>query len=194
MVYKFEEKIVNRNNVNNFYDKNNFVGYILPNGEIYSCKEHNVSNIKTILFLFIELLVKNFQDKDKFLIDTDDKLLKIIFNYLKNVSYDEIIALNDFIHQNNLFTSDLIVQLFGCHLVTRLDKTILTSETNHECFFNYLLNNFTVYNIDKIVYDKNLKQYKYVKTSNTNKSVYDEIDEIKTYVAENSKKLFYKER
>lgn len=193
MVYKYEKEIVNTKNIDHFYDKNNFVGYILPNGDIYQCIEHNVSNVDTVLRMYLQILKDHYGDKEVLLKkDTTDKLLKLVINYLKNATYFEIVALSKFINEHNLFVSDVIVQLLGCHLVTRLDKTIVTSEINHKCFFNYLLNNFTVRTIDKMVYDPDLHEYKYVTGLDRNEYLYDEVEKIKKEVKEEERELFYR--
>ena len=195
MIYQFEEKIVNQNGINHFYDKNNFVGYILPNGNVYSCKMHNVSNVDTVLSMYLDLLVNHFDAKDDLLdINSSDELLKLVINYLKKASHEELIALKEFIRNNNVFISDLLVELFGCHLVTRLDRTILTSEENHELFYNYLLNDFKIVNIDKIFYDNETKEYKYISCILRNDYLYDEINSIKKSVNNGSIELFYKGR
>ncbi len=193
MVYKYEEKIVNRNNIDNFYNKNSFVGYILPNGEIYQCKEHNISNIDTVLRMDLDLLIKNYNDKDKILDnDSNDILMKIIVSYLNKLSQEQIVALNNFINKNNLFVSDLIVQLFGCHLVTRLNKLIITSEIDHSLFFDYLLNDFKINTIDKMIYDKDNKEYKFIHGIDRNEYLYDEIDKIKKGINNDEVELFYR--
>lgn len=193
MVYKYEKEIVNTKNIDHFYDKNNFVGYILPNGDIYQCIEHNVSNVDTVLRMYLQILKDHYGDKEVLLKkDTTDKLLKLVINYLKNATYFEIVALSKFINEHNLFVSDVIVQLLGCHLVTRLDKTIVTSEINHKCFFNYLLNNFTVRTIDKMVYDSDLHEYKYVTGLDRNEYLYDEVEKLKKEVKEEERELFYR--
>ena len=193
MVYKYEKEIVNTKNIDHFYDKNNFVGYILPNGDIYQCIEHNVSNVDTVLRMYLQILRDHYDDKEELLKkDTTDKLLKLVINYLKNATYFEIVALSKFINKHNLFVSDVIVQLLGCHLVTRLDKTIVTSEINHKCFFNYLLNNFTVRTIDKMVYDPDLHEYKYVTGLDRNEYLYDEVEKLKKEVKEEERELFYR--
>lgn len=193
MVYKYEKEIVNTKNIDHFYDKNNFVGYILPNGDIYQCIEHNVSNVDTVLRMYLQILKDHYGDKEVLLKkDTTDKLLKLVINYLKNATYFEIVALSKFINEHNLFVSDVIVQLLGCHLVTRLDKTIVTSEINHKCFFNYLLNNFTVRTIDKMVYDPDLHEYKYVTGLDRNEYLYDEVEKLKKEVKEEERELFYR--
>ena len=169
------------------------MGYILPNGDIYQCIEHNVSNVDTVLRMYLQILKDHYGDKEVLLKkDTTDKLLKLVINYLKNATYFEIVALSKFINEHNLFVSDVIVQLLGCHLVTRLDKTIVTSEINHKCFFNYLLNNFTVRTIDKMVYDSDLHEYKYVTGLDRNEYLYDEVEKLKKEVKEEERELFYR--
>lgn len=195
MIYNFEKEIVNKKDVMHFYDKNNFVGYILPDGSIYKCKNHNVSNVDTVLTMFLMILKDNYADKEKILsIETSDKLLQIIIRFLKKASNEKIVALLQFIKDNNLVVSDLIVSLFGCHLITRLDRTILTSETNHTLFFNYLLNDFTIHTIDKIIYDSVKKEYKYFKQNDRNDYLYDEVKYIKESVCNDDIALFYKTR
>ena len=195
MMYEYDKRIVNQNGVDNFYSKTNFIEYILPNGEIYQCMEHNISNIETVLKMDLDLLMKNYEDKEKILNnESDDKIMEIIINYLNKIPYEQIVALRDFINKNNLFVSDLIVQLFGCHLVTRLNKLILTSEIKHDLFFNYLLNDFKINTIDKIVYDKEMKTYKFMHGFDRNEYLYDEIDKIKKSVNNDEIDLFYKSR
>ena len=195
MIYSFENIVVNNSNVNNFYSKSNFVGYLLPNGDIYQCKEHNVSNIYTVLTMDLELLKNHFEDKEKILKNSSsDKLLDLVIKYLNNCTYEKIVALSDFIRHNSLFISDLLVQLFGCHLVTRLNRTILTSEIKHDCFYNYLLNDFSIVTIDKIVFDSDKEKYLFIKGINRNEYLYDEIKNIKENVSDNDIDLFYKSR
>ena len=195
MVYDFHKEIVNRNDVSHFYNKNNFVGYILPDGSIYQCKNHNVSNAETVISMYLMILNDNYEFKETLMnIETDDKLLQIITKHLIKMSHDEIVALIKFINENNLLVSDLIVSLFGCHLVTRLDKTILTSETNHEYFYNYLLNDFKICMIDKIYYDSNNKTFRFIKSINRNDYLYDEIENIKKMNNVDDIELFYKSR
>ena len=160
MIYKYEKKVVNSGNVDDFYNKRNFVGYILPDGTIYEVKEHNVDSIVTFFYLSIYNLKNNYDDKEKFLGDTNDPLLKIVANYFKKVSYEEIDALNDFVEKNNLSVSDVLVGFFNCHLVTRLNKKILTSSINHDIFYNYLLNGFEVDDAPRIIYSNN--EFKFV--------------------------------
>lgn len=193
MVYKYEKEIVNTKSIDHFYDKNNFVGYILPDGSIYQCVEHNVSNVDTVLRMYLQILKDHYGDKEELLKKgTTDKLLKLVINYLKNATYFEIMALSKFISEHNLFVSDVIVQLLGCHLVTRLDKTIVTSEVNHKCFFNYLLNDFTIRTVDKMVYDPDLHAYKFVAGLDRNEYLYDEVEKLKKEVKEEERELFYR--
>ena len=113
---------------------------------------------------------------------------------LKNMSHEMIHALKDYIEKNKLFLSDVLVSFFGCHLVTRLHKEILTSESNHACFFNYLLNDFKITTVGKLIYDEEKKEFKYVVATERNDSLYDEIKQIKEEVKANEINLFYKGR
>ena len=141
MIYQYNSKVVNTNGVDDFFNKKNFVGYILPDGSIYECKNHNVENVKTFIKMSLFLIKDNYSEREKFLsADTNSPLMRIVSNYIKKTSYNELMALNSFIEQNNLEVSDLLVGLFGCHEITRSNKTILTALSNHEVFYNYLSN------------------------------------------------------
>ena len=101
-------------------------------------------------------------------------------------------ALNSFIEQNNLEVSDLLVGLFGCHEITRGNKTILTALSNHEVFYNYLLNGFTVNTVNKIVYDEKNNTFIFKNSLNRNIETYNEIDNIKKDIFPGEEKLFHK--
>ena len=193
MVYEYNEEIENRSN--NFADKKNFVGYILPDGTIYACKNHNVSNVDTFLKMYLVLLDKDYDKRNELLnIETSDKLAMVVLNRIKKMSYDEIHAFLEITKHNGFSISDLLVQFFGCHLVTRLKKEILTSETNHYCFYNYLLHNFQIVTIDKIIYNEEKKSYDFIKGNTRNDYLYDEIKEIKNVIKEDEISLFHKNR
>ncbi len=191
MIYEYNEEVVNRSN--DFNDKRNFVGYILPDGSVFRCKDHNVSNVDSFLKMYLELLDANYDKKEELIdVETDNKLAKIILKYLKNATYEQIHALLEFTKKENITIKDLLVSLFGCHLVTRLKKEILTSEINHQCFYNYLLHDFKIVIIDKLVYDDNTKKYHYIKAKERNDYLYDEIEKIRKEVNENELDLFHK--
>ena len=102
MVYEYNPRIVNQKKIENFYDKSNFVGYILPNGEIFECKEHNVSNAITFLRMYLDILDTDYHKKDEILdSETNNRLLKILQYKLKKMSHDEIHALRVFIHNSS---------------------------------------------------------------------------------------------
>lgn len=193
MIYQYEEKVVNRSN--DFLDKDNFIGYILPNGSIFSCENHNVSNVDTFLKMYLVLLDEDISKKDELLnIETDNELAKIILVYLKKMSHDEIHALLEFTRKESTTIKDLLVSLFGCHLITRLKKEILTSEIDHTCFYNYLLHDFKIMSLSKLVYDKDSKEYKYVDFADRNDYLYDEIIRVKNDVGNGDINLFHKTR
>ena len=193
MAYKYEKGIINYNHVEEFSKYDNFVGFILPDGSIYKCKNHNVSNIDTVVHMYLDVLQRHFDDKDKILdTDTTDKILKMIIYYFKKASLEQIKALSNFIEKENLFISDLLVQFFGCHSISRINGMIYTSETNHEIFYNYLLNGVKVFTVDKIVYDEEKKEYRYLKAKDRNDYIYDEINRLKKDVNNDEIELFYK--
>lgn len=195
MVYEYNSKIVNRNKVDDFFSNRSFVGYILPDGTIFACQDHNVSDANTFLWMYLEILDHNYDKKDELLdAKTDNKLLELLDYHLKKMSHDEIHALYEYIYENNVFLSDLLVSFFGCHLITRLDREILTSEIDYHCFYNYLLNDFKITNVGKLVYDKNEKKYKHIYPIVRNEYLYDEIKRIKKEVKEDEIELFYKSK
>ncbi len=190
MAYQYYSEIVNNNEVSDFFSKDTFVGYILPNGQIYPCVQHNIEGIDTYLRLSLYNLKNHFADKDQILVDTDDEVGKIVVNYLKKLSYDEICKLDSFISQNKLSLSDLMVQLFNCHLVTRLKKRIITSNPKHDLFYNYLLMGFSIDTIPRIYYVDN--DFKFVESHYHNDSLYEEINEIVSSTKMEDKALFFK--
>lgn len=193
MIYKFNKKIINTNSVDQAFSNSNYIGYILPDGSLYRCKNHNVSNIDTVLKLYLTILISNYDDKNKLLDKPiDNKLLLIVVNYLNNASYEKIVALSNFINNNNLFFSDIAVQLFGCHMITRFSKRIVTSEVDHSCFYDYLLHDYYIDNVDKIIYDEVKKEYHYYKDIHNNDELYEEIKRIKNDVKEEEIELFCK--
>ena len=195
MFYQYEKEIVNRNKVDHFFDKNNFVGYILPDGTIFKCENHNVTNADTFLQMFLDVIDKDYNEKDELLnVSTNNDLLKVIVKCLKNMSHDKIHALRVYVNNNKVFLSDLLVLLFGCHLVTRLDKEILTSETDYSLFYNYLLNDFKITNIGKLIYDEEKKEYKHIYPIIRNEELYSEIKRIKEDLGKSDINLFYKTR
>lgn len=55
---------------------------------------------------------------------------------------------------------DVMVQYMGYHYVARTPRTIYTSEPNiYETFYNYILNDFTIYQLPKMVYNPDEKRY-----------------------------------
>ncbi len=192
MIYEYDEKVVNHSN--NFFDSNKFVGYILPDGTIYPCKNHNITNVFTFLKMYLELLDVHYNRKNELLNSgTDDKLARVVLDKLKSMSHDEIRALLKFT-KNEIILSDLLVCFFGCHLITRLRRNMITSEANHTSFYNYLLHDFKIDTFPRIVYDESSKEFRYVEAMDRNGYLYDEIDEIKKDVKEEDISLFHKTR
>ena len=194
MIFEYFGEVVNDGNkIDDFYQKNKFVGFILLNGELYRTKNHNVDGISSFFYMSLHLLINYYDEKNSFLLDTtDDKLGKIVLNYLKKASKEELIALSKFINENHLDFSDLLVQLFGCHLITRLNKEILTSSYDKRCFYNYLLNNFKVYVVDKIVYNQEKEEFCFSNTRDFDIELDSEIKDIQNEVSQEEIDIFMK--
>jgi len=55
---------------------------------------------------------------------------------------------------------EVIISYMGYHSVERTPRTITTASFNiYETFYNYLLNDFTIYQLPKMIYDKDKKMY-----------------------------------
>lgn len=55
---------------------------------------------------------------------------------------------------------DVMIQNLGYHSVERTPKTITTSASNiYEIFYNYLLNDFTIYQMPKMIFDSSKNKY-----------------------------------
>lgn len=93
MIYEFNKKVINASGIKDFYKKNNFVGYILPDGDIFKCQNHNVEDIDAILKMYLHLLEKHYNDRDVFLDKASNKLTKVVIDYFKRLTYEQVIAL-----------------------------------------------------------------------------------------------------
>ena len=114
MIYDYNAKIVNHNKVDDFFNDHSFVGYILPDGTIFKCKDHNVSDANTFLKMYLEILDKDYEKKDELLnTETNNKLSELIVNHLKRMSHDKIHALLELINNSSFSISDLLVCYFG---------------------------------------------------------------------------------
>lgn len=55
---------------------------------------------------------------------------------------------------------DVMISYMGYHYVARTPRTIYTSDTNvNETFYNYLLNDFKIISLPKMIYNPSLKMY-----------------------------------
>lgn len=55
---------------------------------------------------------------------------------------------------------DVMIQYMGYHYIARTPRTIYTSEPNiYETFYNYILNDFTIYQLPKMIYNSDEKKY-----------------------------------
>ncbi len=190
--YEYHPEIINNNEVKDFFHKTNFIGYILPDGSIYSCNNHNIETLQSYYDMTIYFFKTDYQNKDLFLgKDTNDPLFLIVASFFLNNSLEDIIKFDEFVKKNNLTMSDIIVSFFGCHLVTRLNKRILTSNILHYPFYNYILMGFKIDNVPKIIY----RDGEYCFLDNTlynNDFLMDEIETIQEEVHDDEKPLFFR--
>jgi hypothetical protein len=97
---------------------------------------------------------------------------------------------------------DVLKEVFVCYLgyhsVERTPKTITTSVPNiYETFYNYLLNDFTIFQLPRMVFDENLKTYFETKQNeffipDSELRLKDEIQAIKRLVPINQRKKYYR--
>ena len=189
--FKYYDEIVNDNNVENFYGKTNFIGYLIPDGSLYPCENHNIESLTSFFNMALVNLKNDYSNKELFLDEkSSDPLFQLALNFLWNASLDEIIKFDKFIHDKKLGMSDIIVSFFGCHLVTRLNKRILTSNVLHYPFYNYILMGFKIDTIPKIVYKNNDFCF-YTESLYNNDFLMDEIEEL-NFVDDKEKKAFFR--
>ena len=190
--YKYHEGIENNGNLDNFFDKNNFVGYILPDGTIYPCEKHNISSMESFFNLIVNNLYFKYDDKEKFLEKSiDDKLFQMLLDFFWKLSKEEAESLYQFTKDNKIDLSNILVSLIGCHLVTRLNKKILTSLSSHEPFYNYLLMGFEIETVPKIIYKDG--EYIFHRDSLYNNDfLYDQINRIKDETKDDERMLFFR--
>ena len=196
MALRYYSKIVNSNSIKDFYGESNFVGYILPNGMILSCDEgHNISDIECFFKLYLYFLTKD-DDSRNVLLDGDnsDFTRAMILNFFRNTSKEKLIALSKFIKDSNLRISDILVQLFNYNLVTRLNKTILTTNNSDEYFYNYILMGFRIIRVPRICYDSKSGNYCFCNISESfeNNEVNEEIHMIKKKIPSDKLFMFFR--
>ena len=192
MIYEYHKEVKNKGNVDHFYDAGKFVGYILDDGTIYQSKNHNIESISAFFSMTLENLINKYSDKNIILdLETDDKIGNIILNYFRNASYEELVALDKFIKKNNLTLSDLLVGFYRCHAITRLDKEILTASNDFEPFHNYMLKDFKIRKIDKILFKDH--EFVFVDDSTLKNDYYlDEMEKLKSEVSEEDRDKFFR--
>ena len=92
-----------------------------------------------------EFYMTEYKNKDLYDIDDWD------FN-IEYEMYKDTILMNVF--------KNVMVQYLGYHSVERTPRTITTSTFNiYETFYNYLLNDFTIFQIPKMIFDSYEKKY-----------------------------------
>jgi hypothetical protein len=192
VAYTYHEEVVNKNRPESFFKKVNFIGYILDDGTIYRAKNHNIESMSSFFSMTLINLINNFQDKDIILdLETNDRIGQILINYFRHASYDELVALEAFIEKYNLGLSDLLVSYFRCHLVTRLDREIITASNDFEPFHNYILMGFGIRKVDKMVY-KN-KEFKFVDDTRVKNDCYlDNMNKLMSEISDEDRKLFFR--
>lgn len=91
------------------------------------------------------------------------------------------------------------IQYLGLHSVERVRKTITTSDSNiYETFYNYLLNDYTIFQIPKMVFDEKKKKYVEYNTnryflSSKEQKLKSEIESIKKLVKVDDRYKYYRD-
>ena len=122
-------------------------------------------------------------------IDYSENALRLDHEY-KYIFYLEDAMLN--------FIKETFIMYLGYHSIERVKKTITTSELNiYETFYNYLLNDFTIFKMPKMMYDE--KEKKYIRypvdhyyLSSKEQILKQEIDSIKKMVKLNDRYKYYR--
>lgn len=93
---------------------------------------------------------------------------------------------------------DVMVRFMGYHYVARTPRTIYTSDMRiYETFYNYLLNDFTIYRLPKMIYNPTIKQYEenevnHFFTPDSELRLRDEIEAIRKRVPREERGRYYR--
>lgn len=93
---------------------------------------------------------------------------------------------------------DVMISYMGYHYVARTPRTIYTSDTNvNETFYNYLLNDFNIISLPKMIYNPSLKMYeKYERSpflvSDREERLGMELNAIRKKIPRNERTQFYR--
>ena len=92
-----------------------------------------------------EFWITEYKHKDRY--DIDDWQFDIVYErYKKKLLIDSF--------------KNVMIQNLGYHSVERVPKTITTSSFRiYETFYNYLLNDFTIFQLPKMIYDSEKRKY-----------------------------------
>ncbi len=115
--------------------------------------------------------------------------------------YDYYFQMNYNMYKDGILVDvfkNVMIQNLGYHSVERVPKTITISVFNiYETFYNYLLNDFTIYQIPKMIFDN--KQNKYIERRfneflipDSELRLKDEIESIKKLVPINERFKYYR--
>ena len=204
-----------------YYDANNPTKIIKCSSDITGIDVLNMVNYNANIFDILPFYTKGiYNDNALNLINEYSKIKKDIYDKifsigLKSVDINEMINnlisklcayknygfLDEKLKNSKIFkdiSNDLLVMMFGYSKIeTTISRTITTSVDNiYEEFFNYLLMDFNIVQIPKLMYDEKNNDFIFSFPSlldiGSNREAKEEISKIKKYVPYEERYLFFR--
>ena len=204
-----------------YYDANNPTKIIKCSSDITGIDVRNMVNYNANIFDILPFYTKGiYNDNALNLINEYSKIKKDIYDKifsigLKSADIKEMINnlisklcayknygfLNEKLKNSKIFkdiSNDLLVMMFGYSKIeTTISRTITTSVDNiYEEFFNYLLMDFNIVQIPKLMYDEKNNDFIFSFPSSldigSNREAKEEISKIKKYVPYEERYLFFR--
>lgn len=204
-----------------YYDANNPTKIIKCSSDITGIDVLNMVNYNANIFNYLPFYTKGiYNDNALNLINEYSKIKKDIYDKifsigLKSADINEMINnlisklcayknygfLDEKLKNSKIFkdiSNDLLVMMFGYSKIeTTISRTITTSVDNiYEEFFNYLLMDFNIVQIPKLMYDEKNNDFIFSFPSSldigSNREAKEEISKIKKYVPYEERYLFFR--
>lgn len=144
-----------------------------------------------------EIIFKDYETFEEEIIHSIVKMYGVNYSDV----YDEIeYRYKRYVNSKMLdIIKETYIQYLGLHAVERTKKTITTSDNNiYETFYNYLLNDFTIYHIPSMIFDEKKKKYVEYDTeryylSSKEQKLKEEIESIKRLVKVDDRHKYYRD-